>query len=191
LRGGKGSTWEGGVREPTIAWWPGKIAAGSVCDAVASEMDVLPTLVKLAGGTVPSDHVIDGKDIWPLLSGRAKDSPHEALFYFSDERLEAVRSGPWKLAISRQEDRYQKSKTGATAGQEPFAPVLYNLDADIGETTDVARQHPDVVAKLQDFVKQMDADLGVAKKGPGVRPSGIVTSPKPLVRLEGVTLSAE
>ena len=69
LRGGKTSTWEGGVREPTIVRWPGKIPAGTSCDAVMSEMDVLPTLVKLAGGKVPGDRTIDGRDIWPLLSG--------------------------------------------------------------------------------------------------------------------------
>ena len=189
LRDGKGSTWEGGVREPTIAWWPGRIAAGSVSDAVTCEMDVLPTLVKLAGGTTPSDRAIDGKDIWPLLSGQTADSPHEALFYFIDDRLEAVRWGAWKLAISRQKSAY--AKVNASAAKAPFSPVLYNLDADIGETTDVAAQHPDVVSKLQGFVKQMDADLGIARNGPGVRPSGKVRSPKPLVQLDGVALSAE
>ena len=85
-----------------IAWWPGRIAAGAACDAMMSEMDVLPTLVRLAGGTVPGDRVIDGRDIWPLLSGQSKKSPHEALFYFMSNRLEAVRSGPWKLAIVEQ-----------------------------------------------------------------------------------------
>ena len=72
LHGGKGTTWEGGMREPTIAWWPGRIAAGTVCDAAMSEMDVLPTLVKLAGGKVPADRKIDGKDVWPLLAGQTQ-----------------------------------------------------------------------------------------------------------------------
>ena len=102
LHGGKGTTWEGGMREPTIAWWPGRIAAGTACDATISEMDVLPTLVKLAGGKVPTDRKIDGKDIWPLLAGQSKESPHEALFYFNGNQLQAVRSGPWKLAITPQ-----------------------------------------------------------------------------------------
>ena len=82
LRGFKGSTWEGGIREPTIAWWPGKIAAGSTCDAMMSEIDVLPTLVRLAGGKIPADRKIDGLDIWPVLSGESKESPHDALYYF-------------------------------------------------------------------------------------------------------------
>jgi arylsulfatase A-like enzyme len=70
LRDGKGSTWEGGVREPTPAWWPGKVPAGSVCDAIAANFDFLPTFVELAGGTIPADRKIDGKDISPLLFGR-------------------------------------------------------------------------------------------------------------------------
>ena len=177
LRGFKGSTWEGGMREPTIAWWPGRIAPGSVCDAPISEIDVLPTFVALAGGAVPADRKIDGKDIWPLLSGRSKESPHEALFYFNGNRLEAVRSGPWKLAVVYQANLEEKV---AKAQRQGFAPALYNLDADIGEKTNVAARHPDVAARLQGYVKQMGADLGETGVGPGVRPAGRVAKPKPL-----------
>jgi arylsulfatase A len=162
LRGGKGSTWEGGMREPTIAWWPGRIAAGSVCGAPVSEIDVLPTLVGLAGGTVPTDNKIDGKDIWPLLAGQTKESPHEALFYFNGNKLEAVRAGEWKLRIEGNQ--------------------LYNLDRDIGEKMNVAAQNPDVVARLRKLVEQMDRDLGVEKNGPGVRQPGRVEKPKPLLK---------
>jgi arylsulfatase A len=178
LHGGKGTTWEGGMREPTIAWWPGKIAARSACDAPMSEMDVLPTLVKLAGGEVPADRKIDGKDIWPLLSGQTKTFPHEALFYFNALRLEAVRSGPWKLAVApqgtgrRQGDAEPVKHTGAR---------LYNLDADIGELNDVAAQNPEVVARLQKLVEEMNADLGATGEGPGVRPPGRVAQPQPLL----------
>ncbi|MEI8045703.1 MAG: sulfatase, partial [Verrucomicrobiota bacterium] len=182
LRGGKFTTWEGGMREPTIAWWPGKIPARSVCDAAMSEMDVLPTLVKLAGGEVPTDRKIDGKDIWPLLAGRTKESPHEALFYFNRLKLEAVRSGPWKLAIARQGAVLRNDVAEAV---KHTGPRLYNLDSDIGETTDVAAQHPDVVARLQKFIDQMDADLGASGKGPGVRPSGQVADPQPLAKRVG------
>jgi arylsulfatase A-like enzyme len=178
LRGGKASTWEGGVREPTIARWPGKIPAGAACDAMASEMDVLPTLVGLAGGRVPQDRVVDGKDIWPLLSGKSQRSPHEALYYFKGNRLEAVRSGPWKLAIVRQiEDGVDK----APEKPAPFTPALYNLDQDIGETTDVAARHPDVVERLQGLVRRMGGDLGLTGRGPGVRPGGVVKEPQPLL----------
>jgi arylsulfatase A len=182
LRGGKGTTWEGGVREPTIAWWPGKIPARTLCDAPLSEMDVLPTFVNLAGGEVPADRRIDGQDIWPLLSGQTKTSPHDALFYFNALKLEAVRAGPWKLAIAPQGTGMPK---GAAQPVPHTGPRLYNLDADIGETTDVAARNPEVVARLQKLVQQMDADLGVAGKGPGVRPPDRVANPQPLLKRIG------
>lgn len=160
LRGGKFSCWEGGVREPTIAWWPGKIAAGSTCDAMVSEMDVLPTLVTLAGGTIPADRKIDGLNIWPLLSGQSKESPHEALFYFAGNKLNGVRAGKWKLLNGQ----------------------LYDLDADIGETTNLADKNQDVVKKLQAFLDAIDKDLGSNGTGPGVRPCGRVAKPRPLVK---------
>ena len=159
LRGFKASTWEGGMREPTIALWPGKIPAGSACDAVTSEIDVMPTFVKLAGGKMPADRIIDGKDILPLLKGESRQSPHEAFFYYRGNNLEAVRSGDWKLQLPA---------------------TLYNLAKDIGETTDVAKEHADVVKKLQDYAAKAAADMGNGGPGPGCRPAGHVENPKPL-----------
>ena len=180
LRGGKETCWEGGVREPTLVRWPGKIPPGTVCDAIASEIDVLPTFVKLAGGEAPTDRKIDGLDLWPLLSGQGKQSPHEALFYFGyGGRMEAVRSGPWKLTVVR----LPGDKEGLDGGKKPFVPKLYNLDLDIGERKDVAAQHSDVVARLQGLIQQMTGDLGAARgvPGPGVRPGGHVENPRPLL----------
>ena len=182
LHGGKGTTWEGGMRVPTIAWWPGKVPAHSVCDAPMSEIDVLPTLVRIAGGEVPADRRIDGKDIWPLLAGQTKTSPHDALFYFNGLKLEAVRSGPWKLAIAPQGTGRPKDDA------EPVnhtGPRLYHLETDIGELTDVAAQHPEIVARLQKFAQQMDADLGATDNGPGVRPPDRVANPQPLLKRVG------
>jgi arylsulfatase A len=178
LRGGKGGTYEGGVREPTIAWWPGHIKPGSVSDAVAGNIDLLPTFVTLAGGTTPSNRKIDGADLSSLLLGKTKESPRQAHYYFSGNKLEAVRSGPWKLAIAPQSENIGKPKE---AEKKPFTPKLYNLDDDIGETTDVSEKHPDVVKRLQKYVEAMDADLGTAKQGPGVRKPGRVEKPKPLL----------
>ncbi|MGH8024602.1 MAG: sulfatase family protein [Limisphaerales bacterium] len=179
LRGGKFTTWEGGMREPTIAWWPGQITANTTCDAVASEMDVLPTFVKLAGGQPPSDRKIDGKDIWPLLSGRSKTSPHKALYYFNGLNLQAVRSGPWKLAIAPQgSGRGRGVPVPATFDH----PRLYNLELDIGERTNVAAEHPEVVARLQDLIRENDDDLGRSGNGPGVRPPGRVAHPRMLLK---------
>ena len=173
LRGGKFSTFEGGVREPTIAWWPGRIPAGSTCDAVAGNIDLLPTFAALAGARLPSGVKIDGRNILPILFGRTKDSQHAAYFYFNGNRLEAVRSGPWKLAIACQAGTRKKS----APPPPPFKPALYNLDMDIGETTDVATEHPDIVASLQKYATEMDADLGAKKLGPGVRPPYHVAKP--------------
>jgi len=172
LRGGKGGTFEGGVRVPTLAWWPGRVPAGTSCGAVAGNIDLLPTFVTLGGGTVPADRPIDGRDISGLLFGTAKESPREAHYFFAGQSLQAVRSGPWKLAIARQnEGMGLKSKPAAGA----FEPALYNLDEDIGERTDVAAKHPDVVKRLQDLVARVDADLGVTGAGPGVREPGRVS----------------
>ena len=178
LRGGKGGTYEGGVREPTLAWWPGQVPAGASCDAVAANYDLLPTFVKLAGGAVPADHKIDGKDISPLLLGQTKESPHEAHFYFASRSLQAVRSGPWKLAIVPQyEGRGSYSETPPDLNK-PLTPRLYNLDEDIGEQHDVAALHPDVVKRLTGYIRAMDADLGAGRyNGPGVRPPGRVEKP--------------
>jgi len=187
-RGKKGTTWEGGMRVPTIAWWPGKIEATSTCDAMLSEMDILPTLVKLAGGKVPSERKIDGVDMWPQLSGQSKESPREALFYFVWGSLEAVRSGPWKLAIAAQKDEEEKSSEKGPTESTKKEQRLYNLDEDIGETKDVADKNPEVVKRLQDLIAKIDADIGGVDKGsnkktvyPGVRAASKIADPKPLV----------
>ena len=156
LRGGKGSTWEGGVRVPTLAWWPGKIAPGSVCDAVAGTIDVLPTCVSIAGGKVPSDPVIDGRDLTPLLFGQTKESQREAHYYFASYNLQAVRQGPWKLALMTQAE----TKKSGPAEDSKINPRLYNLDQEINEQTNLAAQHPDIVAKLTSLANRMTAEIG-------------------------------
>ena len=172
LRGGKGSTWEGGVREPTVVWWPGKIAPGSVCDAVAGTIDLLPTVVALAGGTVPATPVIDGRDISPLLLGKSTKSPREAHYYFHGYNLEAVRQGEWKLAIAPGKE--SKDKTPQTDDFQK-TPRLYNLDRDIGEKNNVADNHPEIVTKLQLLVSRMNSEIGgenpTARRPAGTAPS--------------------
>ncbi len=176
LRGGKGSTWEGGVRVPTLAWWPGKIAPKSVSDAVAGTIDVLPTLVTLAGGKVPAEPVIDGRDLSPLLFGKSAESPREAHYYFANYNLQAVRQGPWKLALVPQPQSL--GKKGA-ADDTKTNPRLYHLGNDIGETTNVADKHPEVVEKLKSLATKMGEEIG-GQKPKARRPPGIVTNPKPL-----------
>ena len=181
LRGGKGSTWEGGVRVPTLAWWPGKIPAASAVDAVAGTIDLLPTIVTLAGGTVPAEPIIDGRDISPLLLGKSKQSPREAHYYFKGYNLEAVRQGPWKLALAPQIETMGRSFDDDAKGSEPR---LYNLDGEIGERTNVAAQNPEIVAKLTALAEKMKADIGKAG-GPASRPAGKVQNPQPLYPSEG------
>jgi arylsulfatase A-like enzyme len=189
LRGGKGSTWEGGVRVPTIAWWPGKIAAGSVCDAVVGTIDLLPTFVTLTGRQVPAEPVIDGRDISPLLFGRSKQSPREAHYYFHGWNLEAVRQGSWKLAIAPQVETMSKG----TSDDAKITPRLYNLDVEIGERTNLAEKHPEIVAKLQALAAKMDAQIGgqspVARRPPGVveRPVTLYPSEAPAPQKEATT----
>jgi arylsulfatase A-like enzyme len=176
LRGGKGSTWEGGMREPTIAWWPGKIAAGTACDAVAGTIDLLPTFVSIAGGKVPAEPVIDGRDISPLLFGKSKESQREAHYYFHGYNLQAVRQGPWKLAIAPQGESMGR---GVTADAVGTAPRLYNLDEEIGEKTNLADKHPDIVAKLKALAEKMDAEIG-GNQPSARRPAGEVENARML-----------
>jgi hypothetical protein len=153
-----------------------------VCDAIAGNIDFLPTFVKLAGGTVPADRKIDGKDISPLLFGETKESPHAARYYYSGYKLQAVRVGPWKLAIAPQAEGMGLGGPGEPASLEK--PRLYNLDVEIGERTDVADQHPEIVARLKQLAVKMAAELGDGKPGPEVRPAGVVQNPVTLYPTE-------
>jgi len=162
------TTAEGGQRIPFVARWPGKIPAGSTCSALVTLMDLFPTAAQLARVAPPRDRPIDGKDIWPLLSGRSKASPHEAFYYYAGARLEAVRSGKWKLVFGR---------TPADGGS---ATILYDLEKDVGETTDVAAANAAVVRRLQALAEKARVELGDGeRKGRGERPAGWVADAKP------------
>ncbi len=159
LRGRKTTTWEGGMRVPCIARWPGKIPAGSTCTQLATTMDLMPTLARLSGGDVPSDRRIDGADITPLLFGE-KDAttPHEAFFYYNGRHLEAVRHDRWKLHLKES--------------------LLYDLRTDVGENHDLASKHPDVVAHLRTLAQRGVEDLGDGERvGRNLRPCGRVNHP--------------
>lgn len=179
LRGGKGSTWEGGVRVPTVAWWPGQVPADSVCDTVAGTIDLLPTCVTLAGGTVPAEPVIDGRDLSALLRGKSQEAPRQAHYYFSGYTLQAVRQGPWKLALVAQPESMGR-KGGADTKTNPR---LYHLGDDLGETTNVAGKHPAIVHKLQALAAQMNAEIG-GQAPRARRPAGVVNDPQPLYPID-------
>jgi arylsulfatase A len=186
LRGFKGSTWEGGVRVPTIAWWPGRIPAGTSSDAICGMFDVLPTFAALGGAMVPGDRKIDGADIRSILMGDpATPPPHGVFYYYRGLQLEAVRDLEWKLvlpAAAASAAGKAQAKGGAKAAR---SAQLFNLKTDIGESSDVAAQHPEIVARLEKLVAQMKDDLGTSGPAPGSRPLGKVENPQPLIGHDG------
>lgn len=179
LRGWKGSTWEGGQRVPCVMYWPGHIPPGLVCDEVASIMDILPTFAKLAGAEVPVDRIIDGRDIIPLMFGEpGSRSPYQAFFYYQIDQLQAVRSGRWKLHLPLEK---KKKNWGEPIPNVPLQ--LYDLKADISESHDVSKEHPDVVERLLAYAEKAREDLGdVGWQGKGVRPAGYIDDPEPLAK---------
>ena len=181
LREGKGTAFEGGVRVPGIFRWTGRIPAGRECAEPAMTIDLLPTVAKLAGATVPSDRIIDGKDIWPLLAGEAgAKSPHEALYFYWVDALHAVRSGKWKLHLPHPYRTVPTPGSGGKIGPQGKAEIelsLFDLEADVGETKNVAAEHPDVVKRLQALAETAREDLGdtlTNRNGKNVRAPGRV-----------------
>jgi arylsulfatase A len=166
LRGSKGSTLEGGIRVCTLAWWPGKVAAGSETKAITAHMDLLPTFGELARCKNVGELKLDGKDLSPVLLGQSDATGHDVFHYYSGFNLQAVRSGPWKLHLAKNE--------------------LYNLETDIGEAKNITTEHPDQVARLQALAEAMKADLGdKTATAPGIRPLGRVAHPLPLIGHDG------
>jgi len=178
LRAAKATTREGGVRVPCLMRWPGRIPAGLVCREIASAMDVLPTVAGIAGAQPPQDRIIDGKDILPLMTKPGAPSPHDAFFYYYGEKLEAVRSANWKLVFPRtaMDDTPYERKPGTAKGAL-LPEALYDLTADVGETTDVIGKHAEVAARLRALSERMREDIGDSatnQKGKNRRPVGRV-----------------
>ena len=178
LSGWKGSTMEGGMREPCVMRWPGAIPAGASCDELAITMDLLPTFARLAGAKVPGDRKIDGKDIWGLMSGaKGAESPHEVFYYYQMDQLQAVRSGKWKLHLALKPKKRNWGKPIAESGLE-----LYDVAADVGETKNVVGEHPNVLKRLLGLAEKGRVDLGdTGRAGANQREAGMVVSPVPLV----------
>ena len=151
------------MRMPCVVRWPGKIPAGTTSDEVCGTIDLLPTLAKFAGTKTPTDRIIDGRDLSPILFGE-KDakSPHKAYYYYQIGQLQAVRSGKWKLFLP-----LQKFMSFAWSKEPlPSKPVrLYDLNADIGETTNLAEKYPEVVARLSGYANEMIEDIGDSVRG--------------------------
>jgi len=170
LRGSKMMTWEGGLRTPCIVRWPGKVPAGKVCREMVTSMDLLPTFAKLAGAKLPEDRVIDGKDVWPVLSGQPEAvNPRKTFFYYCYNHLQAVRHENWKLVLPRPAEPKWCSWSGRMVDAVERVE-LYDLKRDVGEQNDVAAEHPEVVAELMKLIEAAREDLGdYDRAGQGAR----------------------
>ncbi len=152
LRDGKGSTWEGGMREPTIFWMGDRLHKGIVED-MGSTLDLFPTFVALARGTVPQDRVYDGYDLSPVLF-EGKESPRQDMFYYHGEQLYAVRHGQYKAHF-----KTKTSYVGQNKAEVHDPPLLYHLGHDPSERFDIHQQHPEVVAELIKIAEEHEAGV--------------------------------
>lgn len=178
LRESKATVYEGGIRVPCIARWPGRIPENTVVREPAIMMDWFPTIAGVTGTKLP-EHTIDGRDIWPLLTQQGAKTPHESLFfYYNDCQLQAMRSGRWKLffphdLVSTENTELGRDGIPGKNSRRKVETELYDLSEDVGEQHNIAAQHPDIVEQLQ---KQADAareELGDSlqkKAGKGIRP---------------------
>lgn len=187
LRAMKASSFDGGLRVPAIARWPGRIPAGQVSSEILASIDVFPTIVTAAGGTLPADRVIDGRDILPHLEGRVAESPHQAVYGMAGQSLRMIRTRRWKLHVraptpgfrclddaSGWKDRRgpdgitiiaqfeQANPTqcpGVRTGPDPKPMMLFDMRSDVSEQADVAASNPEVVERLAAIFRRMDADV--------------------------------
>jgi arylsulfatase A-like enzyme len=155
LRGYKGGLFEGGIRMPTLMSWPWKIPAGQVIDKIGVAMDIFPTFVMLAGGKIPDDRIIDGRDVFSMVT-RSAGSPHEQkpIFWaYGDQR--AVRRGNWKLVLDGRLN-FDDSVEDKT--------FLADLAADPGERTNLAANHPQLVKELTQLIEAWETDVMAKNK---------------------------
>jgi arylsulfatase len=180
LRDGKGTTWDGGQKEPAIMRWPGVIPAGTVCNRLAANIDILPTLSAITGAGLPP-RKIDGVNILSLLKGVKNANPRDHLFYYyGRNNLEAVRQGSWKLVLPHD----YTSVAGEAPGKDGWPGkshhdstglALYNLRRDPGERYNVREENPEVVKRLQALAEEAREDLGdglTHRPGTNRRPPG-------------------
>lgn len=180
LREGKSTTWEGGQKEPAIMRWPHVIPAGTVCNKLSSNIDILPTIAAISGTALPPNK-IDGVNIISLLKGEPKANPRDHLFYyFGKNNLEAVRQGSWKLILPHPYDSYEgglPGKDGYPGERYPAKAelALFDLRRDPGERYDVKDQNPGIVKQLQELAEKAREDLGddlTNRAGTNRRPPG-------------------
>jgi arylsulfatase A len=180
LSGGKATTMEGGMRIPCIMRWPGSIPDNQKCAEVASTIDLLPTFAQLSDAELPADRIIDGKNIWPLMTAETgTQTPHKAFYYYFMGQLHAVRSGKWKLHLP-----LKVKHTGWRRDPFEYPGELFDLETDIAEKVNVIDDHPDVVQSLTALAEKAREDIGDWQKpGKGQRVAGVIDQEKPLILL--------
>jgi arylsulfatase A-like enzyme len=182
LREGKGTSWDGGQKEPCVMRWPGVIPAGTVCNKLASTIDLLPTIAAITQGKLP-EHKIDGVNIISLLKNEPAAEPRKIFYYYyGNNQLEAVRKEQWKLVLPHMGRSYEgfapgkDGHAGATNEKRQYELALYDLRRDPGERYDVKESYPDIVAALQLLAEEARDDMGDAitnRKGKNVRACGL------------------
>jgi arylsulfatase len=186
LREGKGTSWEGGVRVPCLMRWPGRIPAGTSCGDMLMTIDLMPTFAGFIGAKLP-DHTIDGLDVLPLIVGTpGAKNPHETYWtYYADNQLQSVCTGDgrWKLVLPHSYSTLNGNPGGRDGYAGPYQnrriqePELFDLASDLGEQTNVAAAHPEVVGKLEAASEKARADLGdflTKRAATNIRPPGRV-----------------
>ena len=161
FRGNKGTIFEGGVREPCMMRWPGKIPAGTTCHEIAGNIDMLPTFAKLVGATLPKDRILDGRDISSLMYDPKSGPVRDTHLYFSGLKLGAIRQGKWKYFPSSAAGNAGNNKTKESKA------ALYDLSTDLGESNNVAEANPDVVMKLEQEFKTRREEIEANKRPVG------------------------
>jgi arylsulfatase A-like enzyme len=160
LRGGKSQTFEGGQRVPCVVWAPGRVPAGTECHELVASLDLLPTIAALTDSTLPADRPIDGLDVSGLLTGTATESPrNEFVYYAARGEVEGIRRGDWKLLLIPPSNNSE----GET--------MLFDLARDVGEQSNVAAEHPDVVAELTTRMRQLDSEITNNARPTWVKPA--------------------
>ncbi|KPK15920.1 MAG: hypothetical protein AMJ62_07985 [Myxococcales bacterium SG8_38] len=169
FRGRKGQSYEGGHRVPFIARWPRRIAAGTIADEPAMNIDVFPTCLSIAGLSLPEDRIIDGRSMLGLLTTTDGKSPHEVFYLYHQGELEGIRAGEWKYFRSINHYVWplplNEELGGISEHTQGPLPLLFNLVADPGESYDLSARHPDVAANLAEKMTQWEAQLAANRKG--------------------------
>ena len=152
LKEGKGSTWEGGMREPTIMWWPGTIKAGTTVNEMGSTLDLIATIASISGTKLPDDRKLDSYDLTPAMKGTGP-SPRKEMFYWRGTELFAARTGDYKAHFFTRTGYRDRGETRQTP------PLLYHLGHDPGEKHDISRENPDIIARITEMARKHKSDI--------------------------------